>query len=298
MTPLTSRPACAETFSREAQNPAVCVVDGFGLRFRVERGHLEIADGLGHHRRVRRFAKATHGLSRVVIIGSTGMLSLNALRWCAGAGIAVVVLDPSDGSVLSTSGQFAVDDGRLRRAQAMALGTDAGMAIARYLIGVKLGRTGIGGHRRVGADQPGFDHQPSRRSARKYGKPRRGAPARSRRRQPLLEGLGVAEPGIYSSRPRQGPRSLAIVRRETIGSQPRHSSQCNRPGQRPPQLLLPSGRGRGEAGHPLAGARLRARDPARRHAQSGRVRPRPHRSLPAHRRPPCGPADRRPCVPP
>ena len=66
------------------------------------------------------------------------MLSLETLRWCAGAGIGVVVLDPSDGSVLSTSGACAVDDGRIRRAQAMALGTDTGLGIARYLISVKL----------------------------------------------------------------------------------------------------------------------------------------------------------------
>ena len=133
-----SAAALAETFTRDTPNPAICVADGWGLRLRVNRGHLEVADGLGRHRRVRRYAKATHGLSRVVIIGATGMLSLEALRWCAGTGIAVVVLDPSDGSVLSTSGSCAVDDGRIRRAQALALGTPTGMAIARYLISVKL----------------------------------------------------------------------------------------------------------------------------------------------------------------
>jgi CRISPR-associated endonuclease Cas1 len=133
-----SAAALAETFSRDTPNPAICVADGWGLRVRVNRGHLEIADGVGRHRRVRRYAKATHGLSRVVVIGAAGMLSLEALRWCAGTGIAIVVLDPSDGSVLTTSGSGAVDDGRIRRAQALALGTPTGMAIARYLISVKL----------------------------------------------------------------------------------------------------------------------------------------------------------------
>ena len=92
----------------------------------VARGHLEIDDGVGRHRRQRRYAKATHGLARLVVIGAIGLLSLEALRWCAGAGIGVVVLDPADASVLSTSGACAVDDGRIRRAQALAPGPRPG----------------------------------------------------------------------------------------------------------------------------------------------------------------------------
>ena len=136
--PSAMSAALAETFSRDPQNPAVCVVDGWGLRVRVTRGHLEIEDGVGRHRRQRRYARATHGLARLVIIGAAGMVSLEALRWCAGAGVGVVVLDPADASVLVTSGACAVDDGRIRRAQALAPGTETGMAIARYLVGVKL----------------------------------------------------------------------------------------------------------------------------------------------------------------
>jgi CRISPR-associated endonuclease Cas1 len=136
--PSGTASALAESFIRDPLNPAVCVVDGWGLSVRVERGHLEIADGIGRHRRLRRYAKATHGLARLVIIGANGMISLDALRWCDGVGIAVVVLDPADGTVLSTSGASAIDDGRIRRAQALAPGTETGMSIARYLIGVKL----------------------------------------------------------------------------------------------------------------------------------------------------------------
>ena len=49
-----------------------------------------------------------------------------------------MILDPAAASVLSTSGTSAVDDGRIRRAQALAPGTETGMAIARYLVAVKL----------------------------------------------------------------------------------------------------------------------------------------------------------------
>ena len=130
--------AISETYRRDSPSSSVAVVDGYGLRVEVERGHLELADGLGEHRRVRRYAKATHGLSRLVIIGSTGFVSLKAMRWCASTGVGLVVLDPSDGSVLTTSGFCAVDDGRLRRSQALAPITDTGLAVARFLIAQKL----------------------------------------------------------------------------------------------------------------------------------------------------------------
>ncbi len=130
--------ALADTFSRDSLRPEVCVADGWGLKVTVDGRHLAVSDGMGIYRRQRRYARATHGLARLVIIGASGMVSLEALRWCAGAGVGIVVLDPADGSVLSTSGACAVDDGRIRRAQALAPGTETGMAIARYLIGVKL----------------------------------------------------------------------------------------------------------------------------------------------------------------
>jgi CRISPR-associated endonuclease Cas1 len=87
---------------------------------------------------VRRYAKATHGLSRLVVVGATGSVSLAAMRWCKGVGIGMVVIDPSDGSLLVTSGACAVDDGRLRRSQALAPVTETGLIVARYLTGAKL----------------------------------------------------------------------------------------------------------------------------------------------------------------
>ena len=132
--------AVAETFTRDTPHPSVCVVDGWGLRVRVDGRHLVISDGMGPYRRERRFARATHGLARVVVIGAAGMVSLEALRWCAGAGVGVglVVLDPADASVLATSGSCSVDDARLRRLQALAMGNEIGLAVARYLTHAKL----------------------------------------------------------------------------------------------------------------------------------------------------------------
>ncbi len=140
----------AATFARDTPNPSVCVADGYGLRVAVDGRHLVVADGFGPHRRTRRYARAIHGLARLVVIGATGFISLEALRWCSGAGVSVVVLDPADGSVLSTSGACGVDDARIRRSQALAFGTETGLQVARYLTGEKLA-----GQARVAADEIG-----------------------------------------------------------------------------------------------------------------------------------------------
>jgi CRISPR-associated endonuclease Cas1 len=128
----------AETFSHDTPNPAVCVADGFGVRVAVERGRLVVADGLGTYRRERRYSRATHGLSRIVVLSSAGTVGLDALRWCAGAGVGVVVLDPFGGELHLTSGGVGNDDPRLRRAQALAMATPAGFEATLYLIASKL----------------------------------------------------------------------------------------------------------------------------------------------------------------
>ncbi len=128
----------AETFAHDTPNPAVCVADGFGIRIGVDRGRLVVADGLGTHRRERRYSRATHGLARLVVLSSAGTVGLDALRWCAGAGVGVVVLDPFGGELHLTSGGVGNDDPRLRRAQALAMATPAGFEATRYLIASKL----------------------------------------------------------------------------------------------------------------------------------------------------------------
>ena len=49
----------------------------------LARGHLLIEDGLGSDRRQTRLPRVGHGLKRLVVIGSDGMISLAALRWLA-----------------------------------------------------------------------------------------------------------------------------------------------------------------------------------------------------------------------
>ncbi len=114
----------------------VAVVDGFGARVAVERGHLELHDGVGEHRRVRRYAKVDAPAKVVVGIGTTGAVSFDALRWCSSVGTCLVVLGV-DGALLA-AGPPGRDDARLLRAQALALYGPAGVEVTRYLIAEKL----------------------------------------------------------------------------------------------------------------------------------------------------------------
>ncbi len=113
------------------------VLDGYGVRVAVERRHLVVADGLGRTRRWGRFSKATAGLKRLVVLGHTGTISFEALRWLHDIGAAFVQID-GDGQVITASGSVGLDDARLRRAQAMALFNGTGLTIARALVRKKL----------------------------------------------------------------------------------------------------------------------------------------------------------------
>ena len=112
-------------------------LSGYGIRVAVERGHLYIEDGIGTERRKARFSRATSGIKRVVVLGHSGTVSFEALRWLNDIGAAFVQID-ADGGLVSAAGPFGLDDARLRRAQAMALSNGVGLQIARDLIERKL----------------------------------------------------------------------------------------------------------------------------------------------------------------
>jgi CRISPR-associated protein Cas1 len=103
----------------------------------VDHGHLLIEDGIGTSRRHARFPRVGHGLRRLVVIGSDGIVSLAALRWLADQDAAFVMLD-RDGSVLATTGPVRSSDAKLRRAQALADHSGAALRITRELISRKL----------------------------------------------------------------------------------------------------------------------------------------------------------------
>jgi CRISPR-associated endonuclease Cas1 len=114
----------------------VCVAQGFGIRIRVERGHLIVDDGLGRDRRTRRYARATHGLSRLVVVGTQGYVTLEAMEWLRTLGIGYLHLN-RDGQIIGV-GEQGSGDPRLRRAQALAGAGAAATEITRWLLREKL----------------------------------------------------------------------------------------------------------------------------------------------------------------
>ncbi len=135
-------PVCPDIgaiYTRDARDPSILVADGYGLRLNVERGHLHIADGLGAARRTRSLPRVERTISRIVILGHSGSITLEAIRWCTDVGIALVQVD-ADGRLLLSAGSTGVDDPRLRRAQALAAGTAVGLSLTRGLLVAKLDR--------------------------------------------------------------------------------------------------------------------------------------------------------------
>ena len=120
-----------------AARSGVITLFGYGISVRVDRGHLILSDGVGDERRQGRFARVNHGIQRIVVIGSDGNVSLAALRWLADQKAAFVMLE-RDGSVLATTGPVRSSDARLRRAQACADSSGAGLLITRELIDKKI----------------------------------------------------------------------------------------------------------------------------------------------------------------
>jgi CRISPR-associated endonuclease Cas1 len=110
---------------------------GYGTRVRVERGHLVLEDGIGSDRRCAHLPRVGHGLRRLVVIGSDGVISFAALRWLADQDAAFVMLE-RDGTVLATTGPVRASDARLRRAQALGNESGAATLITMELISQKL----------------------------------------------------------------------------------------------------------------------------------------------------------------
>jgi CRISPR-associated protein Cas1 len=91
---------------------------------------------------VRRISRATGGLARLVVLGGSGSISLEALRWLAGVGAALVCLD-RDARLLCTSAPSR-SEAKLRRAQALAPFNQTGVEVARLLLTRKLeGQLGL-----------------------------------------------------------------------------------------------------------------------------------------------------------
>ncbi len=121
----------------------VVFLSGYGLKIRVDRGHLVVHDGIADQRRNQRFARVGSGLKRLVVLGQAGYVTLEALRWLREVGAAFLQLD-SDGRLVALSASPGTDQPALRRAQALAADTPAGLAITQTLLREKVaGQTAV-----------------------------------------------------------------------------------------------------------------------------------------------------------
>jgi CRISPR-associated endonuclease Cas1 len=122
---------------RQLPKHGVLVLYGFGIRIRVYNSHLEIEDGVGLVRRKFLLPRVGHGLKRVIVIGSDGYCTFDAMCWLADICAALIFLDRR-GKLLFASSPIAPSDSRLRRAQSTALGNGTALRISREIITQKL----------------------------------------------------------------------------------------------------------------------------------------------------------------
>jgi CRISPR-associated endonuclease Cas1 len=120
-----------------AAERGIVVAHGYGIKIHVYRRHLIVEDGIGRSRRTRRFHRASAKLNRLVLIGHTGYVTLDALRWLRDVNAALVHID-ADGRLLTTSVASGSGLASLRRAQALAAGGPDGIEIARELLAAKV----------------------------------------------------------------------------------------------------------------------------------------------------------------
>jgi CRISPR-associated endonuclease Cas1 len=116
-----------------AADRGIAVASGYGLKIYVQNGHLVVHDGIGADRNTRRFNRATSKLKRLVVLGHTGYITLDATRWLHDIRAAYVQLD-ADATLVSLSASRGSDLPALRRAQALAAYNDSGLAVARILL--------------------------------------------------------------------------------------------------------------------------------------------------------------------
>ena len=133
-------------FVRAPGRPSVAMALGEGARVTVRNGQLRIEDGVGSNRRIRTWPRAGGGLKRLVVGAESGMLTIDAIRWCQAIGVALLVID-QDGNVVLAPGIYAHADARLRRVQATAP-EGLALSIAIGLIAPKiLGQAGVSASR-------------------------------------------------------------------------------------------------------------------------------------------------------
>jgi len=111
----------------------ILTLSGHGVRVSVNRGYLTVEDGLGEERYSARFSRIDQSLKRLVLIGTAGSVTLDAIQWLHDVGVPLIHLK-RDGTLLFVAAPSGATSPALRRGQALARETGFAGRIAEDLI--------------------------------------------------------------------------------------------------------------------------------------------------------------------
>jgi CRISPR-associated endonuclease Cas1 len=112
-------------------------MSGYGLRLQVQHGHLCADWGVGRDRHTIHLPRVNRDLKRIIVLGSSGFASFDAIRFVGDIGVSLIFLD-GRGKLLFASTPTSPSDVRLRRAQCLALENGTALKISRELISQKI----------------------------------------------------------------------------------------------------------------------------------------------------------------
>jgi CRISPR-associated endonuclease Cas1 len=112
-------------------------MSGYGMRLQVQHGHLCADWGVGRDRHNVRLSRVKRDLKRIIVLGSGGFATFEALRLVADIGASLIFLD-GRGKLLFASTPTAPSGVRLRRAQCLAPENGTALNISRELISQKI----------------------------------------------------------------------------------------------------------------------------------------------------------------
>jgi CRISPR-associated endonuclease Cas1 len=112
-------------------------MSGYGMRLQVQHGHLCADWGVGRGRHKCHLSRVNRNLKRIIVVGSRGFATFEALRLVADIGASLIFLN-GRGKLLFASTPTAPSDVRLRRAQCLALKNGTALKISRELISRKI----------------------------------------------------------------------------------------------------------------------------------------------------------------
>jgi CRISPR-associated endonuclease Cas1 len=125
-----------KTISIDKSQRAIAL-HGHGVKVYTQRGHLVLEDGVADEREVRRIPRATRGVSRIVMHGSSGYVTFEAMQWMKDTQIRFVQLGYDDDVIAMSDFEPDIHLDVLR-AQVETSRTSAALETAKSLIRRKL----------------------------------------------------------------------------------------------------------------------------------------------------------------